>query len=142
MAQQNTREGKFRTELGGLFIGAAIASFFLGPLVAIGSPALWGLGGLGLGFAMIGIYNLQVIRPKWVKRTQWFSGILGAFGLICLALAFVDACSTTSALDLRCQRLQNDMLGLSKLQPAKNQSPPHDAFAALKCRPQRPGLSS
>ena len=143
MAQHNTREGKFKTELGGIAIGAVTASFFISPFVAQGDPVLWALGGLGISLALTNFYAISVLPGNNTRFKVWFAGISGAAGLIFISFAISDSYSTLRALDRRCVKLQSEMLGVSKpAKPAVFRSPAHDTFAALKCRPQLPGLNS
>lgn len=136
MADHNTKEGKFRRRSGGAVIGAVTASFFLPPLIATGSPILWGIGGVFLGFTLLGLYNLAVlptgvVDPK-ITNIIWPCGIIA---LCLLVLAFVSSCINSYRIGDRCKSIQSVMLtGREMPGEAVKPDKAHDVFAALGCR--------
>ena len=138
MADHNTREGRFRRDTGGVVVGAALAAFFLGPLMRFANPVLMGAGGTLLGFALFTVYQVYVV-PTVHKAMHILAAFIAFLGLLALTLAFVSATRISYAVDETCTGLQRQMMGAKEavvpsLKPG--QAEPKDAFQALGCRPR------
>lgn len=138
MAAENTKEGKWRRRTGGAALGAIAASFFLPPLITLGSPTLWGLGGVFLGLALLGLYNLAVLPAGQVDpEMKWLAWIFGGLALCTIVYSAVDASNNSIAFNERCKSLQTEMLTAVQVK-GETVAPDkaHDVFDALGCRPQ------
>lgn len=137
MAQHNTREGKFRTQSGGIFTAALIFAYFAAPLVSVANPTYLAIGGLVLSVGFISVYDRSVLLEHTRFKTACaYVGLIG--GILILLITFAFAMVVDGARDKRCAILQKTMLeGRGKVPNTDDgRSPAHDAFAALRCRPQ------
>lgn len=137
MAQHNTREGKFRTNMGGTFLSAAIAAYLLSPLIAKSNPVLLAIGGIALAIGWDSLYERSVMQNR--TRRHYYKTLISLVAgmiLLVLTLGYTGWEDTVRQWN-RCARLENAMLnGRGKTpDPNDGRSAPHDAFTALGCRP-------
>jgi hypothetical protein len=136
MSATNTALEKWSALSGGAVLGAAVLAFFSTPFIPFANPVILLAAGIFLGFAVLGVYNVNVV-PGVDKNMNWFALVCFIIGLACLVFAVVPAALVSSRIDETCLSLQKEMFeGQSADHVAAKASAPHDAFAALRCRPQ------
>lgn len=137
MAESNTRDGRFRTRSGGIFLAAATLAFFLSPVLPLANQ--FGLvgGGFALAVGLLALHARSVLNDT-SKLTRFASRYFLMGGLLVLVGVFTQAVSVDHERALHCAELQRTMLGGNDALPAleNGRSEPHDAFTALGCRYQ------
>jgi hypothetical protein len=136
MANEHTREGKFKRENGGHAIGGITVAYFAAPFLAKCDPAYLLWGGFFLGVAILTGYERVVLNEKTARNKVWLIASL-VLGLSCLFGTALSTASRLQRLDSQCAKLQVEMLnGRAPGTPAPpaGRSDPADAFQALGCR--------
>lgn len=136
MANEHTREGKFRRDHGGYAIGGITVAYFASPLIGNADPALSALSGICLGYTIILAYERLVLNVKTRRNIVSLIATL-AFATFFILTMIVSTAHRLQSRDRHCAKLQGEMLnGRAPGTPAPpaGRSDPADAFQALGCR--------
>jgi hypothetical protein len=136
MANEHTREGRFKRDHGGFALAGIILAYFASPLLGKSDPVLLLILGGSLGLTVLSAYERKVM----LEKTRW-NGVTLVGSLVVAVLCFItviaSAAPLVSKLNRQCASLQNEMLNgrpAGSPAPPVGRSDPADAFQALGCR--------
>ena len=137
MAQENTREGKFRRGFGGVALGGALAAFFISPLLKFANPTALAIGGALAGLGLLGLYNSRVVPgvKPFAEKVAWTFIFIGGSTA---AIALVFAGQASVVVDGYCGTVQTRMIAADRL--SRSTGDLKDIYQALQCRPQDVGF--